>query len=246
MHTILIVDDDLMVRSLIREFLHTNGFLTIEAAHGKRCVEILEKHKVDLILLDVGLPDVDGISLISQIKSFTNVPIVILSGNRDGEDKIKGLNAGADDYIGKPFDPYVLLAYLKANIRRYETGGQSLESKNQTGTLVVFGDWTLDLGAYQVFHETGDSADLTLPEFELLKTLIDNAGRALKRDEIANAIKNQTQKPTDRAIDIKVARVRKKIHDDAAEPLFIVTVRGVGYMFNEDKLRYHGMAVQHS
>ncbi|MEZ5814454.1 MAG: response regulator transcription factor [Alphaproteobacteria bacterium] len=235
MNTLLLVEDDKMQRQMLRESLEGEDFVVLEAALGRRMLEILDHHRVDLILLDLRLPDGSGLDFIEEIRSRTDVPLIIVSGEHNAFKRICGFETGADDYVDKPFDVDELIARIRANLRRY-CNIPSNENALQNTNRVRFAGWVLEREKFQIVDQSGVTGDLTSREFQLLDFLIANAGRAIQRSELCEAIGEKNYIPTPRAIDVKITRIRKKIGDDAGDPQIIKTVRGVGYMFNADAI----------
>lgn len=237
--TLLLVEDDKLLRQALKEKLEHKDFIVFEAANGKRSTEIIERHNVDLILLDVELPDGSGLDFIPDIRCHTNVPIIMVSGREDPETKVSALSLGADDYVCKPVDIEELNARIKAHLRRfYEDPHHTDISSRHLGDAqkIHFGNWMLDRKRFDVFDGQDNPAGLTIREFHLLEMLILNADHAVKRDDLCETLREENYIPTPRAIDIKVTRIRKKIRDDAMMPEMIKTVRGVGYMFQKDRI----------
>ena len=178
MNTLLIVEDDRMSREMLKSCLEHKNFIVFEAVNGKRSIEILDHHKVNLILLDLHLPDGNGLDLLKKIRIRTDVPVIIVSGEDASTIKVKGLNLGADDFISKPFHPDELVARIDANIRRHQ--GQAANKNDDTPNhpcdkKVVIGDWTLHKEQFQIFDKNNKSGDLTIREFHLLNAIIDSA-----------------------------------------------------------------------
>lgn len=243
LNTILLVEDDKMVRQTLRENLEREDFLIMEACNGKRSVEILKHHQVSLVLLDLNLPDSRGLEFVSAVRQETNVPLIIVSGESDDRKKVKSIEAGADDFISKPVNIDMLIAKINAHIRRFEnplleTDETRINAAQKPNAKFGAGlnEWEIDTQKFQIFDKDGKPADLTTREFQLLGLLIDNADRTLSRDELCEAIREQNYVPSARAIDVKITRIRKKIGDNATAPEIIKTVRGIGYMFNKEKL----------
>lgn len=238
METILVIDDDKVLRFMLKESLENNDYLIFEAANGRRCLEILDQHKTDLILLDLNLPDGNGLDFIQKIRERTDVPVIIVSGDHQSEHKINGFDLGADDYVTKPFDLQVLMARIKSHIRRYKNQASNQnEQQNmvkQQGERIAFGDVVFDRAQFQLFDRAGNSQNLTAREYLLLDVLIRAAGRAIRREDLCEAIREDRYVPTPRAIDVKITRIRKKIGDDAQNPQMIKTVRGIGYLFDPE------------
>jgi len=239
MDTLLLVEDDKFTRHFIKERLEQNDMVVLEAVSGKRSLEILNEYPVDLILLDLGLPDGNGLDFIPDIRKYSNVPLIIISAEQDISYRITGLERGADDFVAKPFAASELVARIKANLRRYrdmldsEGGTQALAQRDDK---IQFAKWTLDYAKFQIFDESGASGDLTTREFLVLSTLVKHAGHVVKRDDLCEAAREESYVPTARAMDVKIARIRKKIGDDAHDPQIIKTVRGMGYLFDHDSL----------
>lgn len=240
--TVLVVEDDRLIREMLRETLEAEKFLVIEASKGQRAVEILSCHKADIILLDLGLPDAVDLEFIPAIRALTSAPIIVVSGEEDHEKKVDCLKAGADDFIAKPVDFAMLIAKSHAHIRRFQAAFPVIGVQTETSVIkpaqLRFGPWCVDQDQYQLFDQAGASAELTIKEFKILMLLIKDAGKTLKRPDLCAAIKEQNYVPSDRAIDVKIARIRKKIRDDLAAPKLIQTIRGAGYLFNKEEIKH--------
>ena len=233
----MLVEDDETLRRTLTRILERENYTVFEAALGKRLLEILNQHPVDLILLDMRLPDATGLDLIQMIRQQTDIPIIIISGEKNKAKTVSGLYLGADDHLTKPFDIDELIARITANLRRYrgEFPVRAHPGKHQEAAPhVTFAGWTLDREKSQIFNDAGVTGDLTAHEFRLLELLVSNAGRVFRRQELCEAIRVENYVPTPRAIDLKIMRIRKKIGDDATQPALIKTVRGVGYMLDKD------------
>lgn len=237
LHTILVVEDDKIVRQMLRNSLETESFIVLEASKGQRSVEILQQHSVDTVLLDLSLPDAKGLEYISAIRACTNAPLIIVSGEEEEVKKIDSLEKGADDFVEKPVDFNMLNAKIKAHIRRYQSAqpGQPLLNGNgHAEPALSFHNWVVDKEKYQLFDGDGQSANLTMKEYMILIALLNNAGKTLSRHELCTTIQEQNYIPSDRAIDVKITRIRRKLGDDAVNPDTIKTIRGAGYLFNAD------------
>ena len=233
MNTLLLVDDNKNMRLMLRENLQKHDFLVIEASHGKRVLEILDRHEIDLILLDVRLPDGNCCDFFSDIRMRTHAPVIMMSGDRDKNSALKGFKAGADDYLGKPFHPDILVAKVRAILKR---NSSDIPTLDYTMKSVRFQDWVLDRSQFQIYNHEGQSGNLTALEFALLDVLITRAGSAVKRDELCEAARQDNYIPTPRAIDVKITRIRKKLGDSGTDPKFINTIRGIGYMFDANTI----------
>ncbi|MCI8470277.1 MAG: response regulator transcription factor [Clostridia bacterium] len=231
--TILIVDDEPSIRDLLRYNLEKEGYQIIEASDGITGVNVALEQKPDLILLDIMLPKLDGLSVCKRIKNSFNVPILMLTA-KDGEiDKILGLELGADDYITKPFSVRELVARVKANLRKVEVIAadkvidQPNEEKKKESKIVV-GDLELDLDKFEV-KVRGEIIDLTLREFEVLKFLASQPEQVVTRETLLEKVWGYEYFGDIRTVDVTVRRIREKIEKDTSIPKILITKRGVGY-----------------
>lgn len=231
--TILIVDDEPSIRDLLRYNLEKEGYQIIEASDGIAGVNVALEKKPDLILLDIMLPKLDGLSVCKRIKNSYNVPILMLTA-KDGEiDKILGLELGADDYITKPFSVRELVARVKANLRKVEViatdkvTDQPNEEKKKESKIVV-GDLELDLDKFEV-KVRGEIIDLTLREFEVLKFLASQPEQVVTRETLLEKVWGYEYFGDIRTVDVTVRRIREKIEKDTSIPKILITKRGVGY-----------------
>ena len=234
--TVLSVDDDENLQVVVGQYLESDGYTVVQVFSGKELQEKLKPDCADVILLDLVLPDVEGFALISKIREHAKIPIIIVSGKSDTTEKIVGLEMGADDYITKPFEMRELSARIKAVLRRSaETQSNESSSGAQSSDQpdkVYFQDWCLDRTQYQLFDKENNSADLTTGEFKLLEALVLSANRVLSREHLFEITRGGDFDAFDRAIDIQIGRIRKKLGDDSKSSTLIKTVRGVGYMFS--------------
>jgi len=228
--SVLVVDDDQQIRSMIRRYLEEEQFHVQEAADGAQMRQIFNANSIDLVLMDLTLPGEDGLSLARYIRQISSVPIIMLTGKSDVIDRVAGLEAGADDYIAKPFHLREVLARIRTVMRR------SLPAVAPTAApicqVLCFSTWKLDLHRRNLLNETGESVTLTANEFELLKVFLENSNRILSRDVLMDMTKGQEWSPFDRAIDTQIGRLRKKIEKDTNTPELIKTVRGAGYVLS--------------
>lgn len=231
--TILIVDDEPPIRDILVYNLEKEGYRTIEASDGIVAVDMALEQKPDLILLDIMLPRLDGLSVCKRIKNSLNVPILMLTA-KDGEiDKILGLELGADDYITKPFSVRELVARVKANLRKVEaiSNHQVIESSNEEKkkeSKIVVGDLALDLDKFEV-KVRGEIIDLTLREFEVLKFLASQPEQVVTRETLLEKVWGYEYYGDIRTVDVTVRRIREKIEKDTSIPKILITKRGVGY-----------------
>ncbi len=229
---VLVVDDDPEVLELLRESLTGHGYEVATATDGAAARAALEGSTPDAVLLDIGLPGEDGLTLARQLRERLDIGIIMVTGAGETVDRIVGLEVGADDYVTKPFDPRELRARLKSVLRRYRRASPPAGSEqSQTRGRIPFGRCTLDLEGRRLFDADGAEVPLTAMEFALLKVLAERPNRPLSRDQILNLTQNRDWDPMDRSIDIRIARLRRKIEADPGKPEVLRTVRGYGYMF---------------
>jgi two-component system OmpR family response regulator len=224
--SVLIVDDDPMLRDLLQGYLSENGYAVQTAADGKAMREQMVLHAPDLIILDIMLPEQDGLTLCRDLRTHSNIPILMLTARGDELDRILGLEMGADDYLPKPFSPRELLARIKSILRRAEDGG----AKSTPPTKLRFAGWTLDLVGRQLMSSEGVVTALSTGEFRLLQLLATHANRVLSRDQLLEAMAGREAGPFDRTIDVMISRLRRRLADDGREPQVIKTIRNEGYM----------------
>ena len=219
---VLLVDDDAELCSLLSEFLTREGF-TVEFEHeGFRGLEHASQPGVDLVVLDVMLPGIDGFEILRRLRQRSKVPVIMLTARGEDVDRIIGLELGADDYLPKPFNPRELAARIRAILRRYESRGAA-----PAGARLEVNGVTIDPGTRDVFTD-GKRVDLTTFEFDILEMLMRSAGRVLSRDALMENFYNRKATPFDRSIDMHISHLRKKL--EHGEPI-IKTIRGVGYQF---------------
>jgi DNA-binding response OmpR family regulator len=231
---VLVVDDDPDVRDLLDDYLSEQGYTVLSADNAATARELLDEEPPRVVLLDVGLPGEDGLSLARHIRERLDIGIIMISGAGETVDRIVGLEVGADDYVAKPFDPRELKARLKSVLRRYErpVGAEAPAVRGAEPTRrVAVGACVLDLDSRQLFDAEGGEIPLTRMEFELLEVLVKRPNRPLTRDQLLNLTQNRDWDPFDRSVDIRVARLRRKIEADPERPQCIRTVRGLGYMY---------------
>jgi two-component system OmpR family response regulator len=226
--SILVVDDDAQIRHLLAGFLRGNGFSVHTARDGAEMKARLAENRVDLIVLDLMLPGQSGLDLCREIRKTSMVPVVMLTAKGDDIDRITGLEVGADDYLAKPFNPRELLARVNAVLRR-TAAGAGAPGKRARGFR--FRGWELDVLTRELTRSDGVVVDLSAGEFDLLLTLLESPQKVLTRDYLLETARNRTLETFDRAIDVQVSRLRRKIEDDGT---LIKTVRGSGYIFSAE------------
>lgn len=221
---ILLVDDDSRIRSMLSRYLGQHGYRVTTAEHAASARQRIEAFAFDLMIVDVMMPGENGFDLTSWIRTGSSVPILMLTARGDPDDRIKGLEIGADDYLPKPFNPRELLARLRAVLRRRSAPS---EQDNQT---LRFGRLAIDRGSRSARID-GEERPLTSHQFDILLALADNAGRVLNRERLMDLVKGEELDVFDRSIDVHISRIRAAIEDDAKHPRRILTVRGAGYVF---------------
>jgi two-component system, OmpR family, phosphate regulon response regulator OmpR len=231
---ILVVDDDARIRDLLRRYLTQEGFDVLLAEDGKSLTRIMLRETADLIVLDLMMPGEDGLSICRRLRAANDVtPIIMLTAKGEDIDRIVGLEVGADDYLGKPFNPRELLARIHAVLRRRPVaevpGAPSTEHE-----VVKFGTFVFDLGA-RTLTKADQEVTLTTGEFAMLKALVRHPRIPLSREKLAQLSRGREFEPFDRSLDVQVSRLRKLIETDATTPRFIQTVWGVGYVFVPDE-----------
>lgn len=225
---VLVVDDDAEVRQLLQDYLGAHGYRVQGCADSAALRQALQLELPDLVLLDVGLPGEDGLSLARFLREHHDLAVIMISGAGTPLDRIIGLEVGADDYLAKPFDPRELLARVKTVMRRYRREDREETAQEQDG--IRLGRFVLDLQRRQLLDEHAAEVELTAMEFDLLQAFAQRPDRPLSRDQLLNLTQNRDWNPFDRSIDIRIARLRRKLEDDPEKPQIIRTVRGVGYM----------------
>ncbi len=231
---LLVVDDDREIRGLLKRYFTREGYRVSTAANGVEMEQIVSNWKIDLIVLDLMLPGRDGLSLCRELRKSTHVPIVMLTVMGEEDDRIRGFEGGADDYIAKPFNPRELLARIRAVLRRTRMVAPTAERAH--GRVLCFGDWRLDLGMRRLTSSDGTLVDLSTAEFDLLTAFAEHPQQVLSRDQLLDLARGKLEIPFDRKIDMQVSRLRHKIEEDPKNPTLIHTVRGGGYMLTAEVL----------
>jgi two-component system, OmpR family, response regulator len=228
---ILVIDDDSQIRALLQEYLTENGMRVSVATSGDEMSKILNNEAIDLVILDLRLGGEDGMAIARSLRDQSAIPIVMLTGVREEADRVMGLELGADDYLTKPFSPRELLARIRTVLRR--TKSAVTEQPRQRDIRAYrFGEFELNLRTRRLRRNNGGNITLTNGEFNLLAALLAAPERILTRDQLLEASRVYDNEVYDRAIDIQVLRLRRKIEPDPSQPQFIVTERGAGYIFS--------------
>jgi len=219
---ILLIEDDPRLAEMVKNYLGEAGFAVTVSARGQDGIALEARETFDALVLDLMLPDIDGLEVCRRIRARSQTPILMLTARGDAMDRIVGLEIGADDYLPKPFEPREMLARLRAILRRRGRGEHS--------EVLRFGRLEIDVGA-RIARLDGEARELTSYQFSLLLTLAQHSGRVMSRDAIMEAMKNEKFDAFDRSIDVHISRIRAAIEDDPKKPRRIITVRGNGYVF---------------
>ncbi len=225
---ILVVDDDKKTVELIKLYLEKDGYRVLAAYNGRQALELARQKQPDLIVLDLMLPEVDGLDVCQALRAESKIPIIMLTARTTEEDKLLGLELGADDYVTKPFSPRELLARVRAVLRRVG------EEEYQSPLQVHFGDLVVDFVRHEV-RVRGEPVHLTPREFKLLEVLIKEPGRAFSRLELLDRVFGFDYEGLERTVDAHIMNLRKKIEPDPGRPTYIQTVYGIGYKFTEEQ-----------
>ncbi|MDJ0954787.1 MAG: response regulator transcription factor [Acidimicrobiia bacterium] len=226
MKTVLVVEDEMKIARLVRDYLHQAGFAVIEAADGSTALSLARAERPDMIVLDLGLPGMDGLDVTRQLRASSSVPIIMLTARSEETDRIVGLELGADDYVTKPFSPKELVARIRAVLRRADAtlGG---------GEIVKAGPVEIDIPKRRVTVDD-EQVDLTGSEFDLLLVLARQPGRIYTRAQLLDAVHGVSFESYERSVDAHIKNIRRKIEPDPKRPSLVLTVYGVGYKFTDE------------
>ncbi|MEK0416084.1 MAG: osmolarity response regulator [Pseudomonadota bacterium] len=231
---VLVVDDDVRIRDLLRRYLTQEGFEIFLAEDAPAMRRVLSRELIDLVILDLMLPGEDGLSICRSLRAQRNtLPVIMLTAKAEEVDRIVGLEVGADDYLAKPFNPRELLARIHAVLRR-RPPEESPGAPSKEPQIVSFGPFELDLSLRRL-EKNGEQIALTTGEFSMLKALVRHPRQPLSRDRLAHLARGREFEPFDRSLDVQVSRLRKMLEPDPAQPRYIQTVWGVGYVFVPDE-----------
>ena len=229
---LLMIEDDARLAGMVGEYLTQSGFAVEHAGDGVSGLNLLQDKPFDLVVLDLMLPDIDGLEVCRRLRALpgdvARTPVLMLTAKGDPMDRIIGLELGADDYLPKPFEPRELLARIRAVLRRHQPGAAPEHQVLRFGTLEIDRD-------ARIVTVGGQPAELTSYQFDLLVTLAERAGRVLTRDQIMEAVRGRELEAFDRSIDVHMGRIRAAIEQDVKSPKRILTVRGVGYVFAKNQ-----------
>lgn len=223
---LLIIDDDPDIVALLSRYFGANGYRVIGAANAAQARALIVSETVELVLLDLGLPDEDGLSLLRHLQMSWRGPVIVVSGRGEAVERVVGLELGADDYVTKPFDLRELLARTRSVLRRSVVKAEAPVA----GECLVFEGFSLDMPARRLTDASGNEVPLTTGEFELLKALLQRPRQVLSRDELMTSVHGRDAGPFDRTIDVGIGRLRRKIERNPSEPTLIKAVRGAGYL----------------
>ena len=245
--TILIVDDEKSIVDIIIYNLAKEGYKTIEAYDGETAINMAFEQKPDLILLDIMLPKVDGLTVCKRVKNSLNIPIIMISAKGEEIDKILGLELGADDYITKPFSVRELVARVKANLRKAEVNNQkdAISNNNQNTSahsgdkVISVGELYINLDKFEV-RVRNKPIDLTLREFEVLRYLANQLGQVVTREDLLEKVWGYEYYGDIRTVDVTIRRIREKIEQDTSSPKLLITKRGVGYYLSSKEKENNG------
>lgn len=229
MSNILVCDDEKDIVSALKIYLSSDGHTVFEAYNGRQAVDTIRGNSIDLALLDVMMPIMDGITAISEIRKFSNLPIILLTAKSEDTDKILGLNVGADDYVTKPFNPVEVSARVKAQLRRYT----ALGGAGKRDALIVIGDIEIDDNSKTV-RAYGDTVSLTPTEYDILLLLMQNPDKVFSSNEIYNKVWNDVAIGAENTVAVHIRHLREKLELDPAEPRYLKVVWGQGYKFGKD------------
>ena len=232
-YTILIAEDDGDIVELLRLYLENSGYRVISAENGRKALELMRMEHVDLALLDVMMPQMDGYELTRRIRQISNIPILILSAKGQDYDRILGLNLGADDYLSKPFNPMEVVARIRSNLRRFYELGAAPGEEGKPDRLYL-GELCLDAGAMTV-TKNEEQIFLTPTEYKILLKLMRSPGRVYTKAQIYESINGEFFENDDKTMMVHISKLREKIEDDPKNPRYIKTVRGLGYKIEDRK-----------
>ena len=233
MANILICDDDVDIVSALKIYLSNEDYKIYTAFTGKQALDCVKEHEIDLVLMDVMMPEMDGIAATAKLREEYNIPVILLTAKSESSDKVLGLNVGADDYVTKPFNILELKARIRALLRRSMNGNQAAQSRQRTPLLTV-GDLSLDT-EQRVALRDGKTIDLTAKEYDLIELLMKNPRRVYSRESLMDLVWGYSYAGDYRTVDVHIRRLREKLEPDPANPVYIMTKWGVGYYFKGEE-----------
>ena len=231
-HTILMAEDDKDIIKFLKLYLENSGYRVLTADNGISAFEIICKEDIDLAILDIMMPEMDGYELTKKIREIKDIPILILSAKNQDVDKILGLNIGADDYITKPFNPLEVVARVQSNLRRFYKLNGGRNEENQENKLISAGELVLDIEKLTL-HKNGEEIIITPNEYKILSLLMKSPGRVFTKSQICEAINGEFYDNYEKAITVHISHIRDKIGEYTRNPRYIKNIRGVGYKFEK-------------
>lgn len=231
-YTILVVEDDEDISNVLKLYLESSSYKVFIADNGANAFEITCREKIDMFLIDIMIPKIDGYELIKKIREINNMPIMILSAKNQDEDKILGLNIGADDYMTKPFNPLEVVARVQANIRRFYKLNITNDSLIQDNKKITIGELVLDTEQLTLY-KNGKEIIITPNEYRILALLMKSPGRVYTKSQICEAINGEFYTNYEKTITVHISHIREKLEEDARNPQYIKNIRGVGYKFEK-------------
>ena len=227
-YKILVAEDDVDIVRLVKLYLESSNYCVFTAFDGRSAFEIVKRENIDLALIDIMMPEMDGYELTKKIREIKNIPIVILSAKNDEKDKVLGLNLGADDYITKPFNPLEMVARVSANLRRFYDLNEQPKKEEVRANVLKIGDLLLD-NDRMILTKRGEEIPLTPNEYKILVLLMESPGRVYTKSQICVAVNGEFYENYENAIAVHISHLRDKIEDDPNAPQYIRNIRGVGY-----------------
>lgn len=231
MKTILIIDDEAEIRELLTIYLTNHGYATITAGNGAEAMTILQENPIDLVIADIMMPQMDGLELLKKTRQNSQIPFLFISAKSDDMDKIYGLQLGADDYVGKPFNPLEVVSRVQALFRRIDSFAKV---DRQEQEVIEIGDVRLNIRSCQLF-KSGIQKELTSYEFKILELLMREAGRVLTKAHIYEQVWGEEYIGDENLIMVYISKIREKIEDNPRKPIHLITIRGLGYRFEKSK-----------
>ncbi len=225
-YTILVAEDDKDIRSLLKLYLESSGFRVILAEDGRKALREMEREPVDLALLDIMMPGLDGYQVLEKIRASANIPVLFLTAKDQDHHKILGLNLGADSYLTKPFNPLEVVAHVQANLRRFYKLGSGIRQESER--ILKVGGLSLDLDRMKL-EKDGQPVELTPTEFRILARMMQSPGRVFTKAQLYDSISGGFSESDDKTMMVHISKLREKLEDDSKNPSYIKTVRGIGY-----------------
>ncbi|MBQ7654029.1 MAG: response regulator transcription factor [Clostridia bacterium] len=228
MYNVLVCDDDVAILDSVEIYLQNEGYGTFRAVNGKQALEIVEHNEVHCIILDIMMPEMDGIATVLNLRKESNIPVILLSAKSEDTDKIAGLSFGADDYVTKPFNPLELMARVKSQIRRFVNLGGLDENDSSGENVFVTGGLMIDCDAH-ICTVDGEGVNLTATEFGILEYLMKNMGKVIPAEKIYESVWNEPAIVSDKTVTVHIRRIREKIEINPKDPKYLKVVWGIGY-----------------